>query len=722
VLAWPARALPQSEPEPLAAPALAGAWHTARTLRPAAAEGTATLVEILALARAELALGRPEAARRAVVRYAADTLSPPFLQLLARAAYDSGDYQTAGTLFLQAAAQARGARSGVFYARAGDAFERAGSRYAALGPYEVAADRLPAISPWLAIRWARVSADPSRALAVLERAPPEAEGLEEEARAAILLTHGDTAAALRALTRAEFAPQAARLALALWDSVGARESVYRALAAGDTAVVREGLALADGGFAPRTQEERIVAVRAHVRLGRRSEALALVQDAVERGDSSAYALRVLGDLQRDAGDFRAAVRAYEASALRGGTHGSMAAYRRARLLPSVGRVAEGYRALAEFAEDHADHPVAPRALYLVAERERRAGRRGADSLYRAVAARWPRTEYAGRARLTLASRALGRRDTALAAQWYEEEVAVAGHQRGAAAYLLARLELAWGDSATALARWERLARRDSLGYYGTMARHAAGLPAPRFAPSEAWRPAPPVRRILEQLDLLRAAAFTTEAEALVAYHVERSRLTGRQQVELAAGLIERGWVSQGVRLGWRAANTLTLNDPQVLRVVFPWPMRELIEAEAREHDLDPYLVAGLIRQESAFVPDATSRAGARGLMQLMPATARWMARRLKLEWDASLLAVPDANMHLGAAHLASLLATYHRVAPALAAYNAGGRPVARWLRYPEARDPFLWVERIPYLETRGYVRSVLRNRELYRVLYPPLEE
>ncbi len=697
-----------------------GAWHTARTLRPVAAEGSATLVEILALARAELALGRSAEARRLVAAYAADTLRPPFLQLLAAAAHESGDYETAGTLFLQAAAQAAGVRRGVLYARAGDAFERAGDRYAALAPYEVAATELPQISSWLAIRWARVTADASRALAVLRRAPLGAERFVEQARAEILLAAGDSAAAVAALTRPELAPWAARLALGVGDSASARELVYRALAARDRAVVREGIALAAGGMAPRSDEERIVLVRAYVRSGQSSAALDLLRAAVESGYSTAYALRVLGDLERDAGRFRAAVRVYEESAALGGDHGAVAAYRRARLLPSIGRAAEGYRALAEFAEQHADHYMAPRALYLVAERERRASRSVvADSLYRSVAVRWPQDEYAGRSRLTLAARALARRDTTLAAQWYGEEVAVEGHQWGAAAYLLARLDVARGDSAAARAGWEELARRDSLGYYGMRARQAAGLPAPVFAPPEEREVAARVQRTLEQLDLLRAATFTEEAEALVAYQLERARLPPVELVDLAAGLIDRGWLSQGVRLGWRAAGSLTLSDPHVVRAVFPWPMRELIEAEALEYGLDPYLLAALIRQESTFVPDATSRAGARGLMQLMPTTATWIARRLGVEWDESLLAVADANLHLGSAHLSSLLDTYDRLAPALAAYNAGARPVARWLRYPEARDPFRWVERIPYLETRDYVRAVLRNRELYRALYPP---
>ncbi|MCH7775225.1 MAG: lytic transglycosylase domain-containing protein, partial [Gemmatimonadetes bacterium] len=141
---------------------------------------------------------------------------------------------------------------------------------------------------------------------------------------------------------------------------------------------------------------------------------------------------------------------------------------------------------------------------------------------------------------------------------------------------------------------------------------------------------------------------------------------------------------------------------------------------AREFDLDPFLLAALVRQESAFDADATSRAGARGLMQLMPATARGLARQLGVDWDNAFLGIADANVHLGAAHLAQMLRQYGgEIVPALAAYNAGGSRVRRWLRFPEARagDWFLFIERIPFAETRGYVQTLLRNRELYSALY-----
>jgi soluble lytic murein transglycosylase len=153
--------------------------------------------------------------------------------------------------------------------------------------------------------------------------------------------------------------------------------------------------------------------------------------------------------------------------------------------------------------------------------------------------------------------------------------------------------------------------------------------------------------------------------------------------------------------------------------VYPWPNRDAVRAEAAEFQLDPALFAGLVRQESVFDAEARSPAGARGLAQLLPTTAAQLARGLDVAFAPDWLAVPDLNLHLGAAHLARLLARYApRVDAAIAAYNAGTRPVDRWLERHDGTDPDEFLELIPYRETRAYVRSVLRNRALYAALYP----
>ena len=136
--------------------------------------------------------------------------------------------------------------------------------------------------------------------------------------------------------------------------------------------------------------------------------------------------------------------------------------------------------------------------------------------------------------------------------------------------------------------------------------------------------------------------------------------------------------------------------------------------------VDPYLAAGLARQESAFVPGIRSRANAIGLMQLLPSTAAGLARRVgPAGFREEMLEVPDVNVHLGTLHLRELLQQYGAHMPRfLAAYNAGAHRVVAWEKFAEAGDPLTFTERIPFAETRDYVKQVQRNAVLYRLLYP----
>jgi soluble lytic murein transglycosylase len=129
-------------------------------------------------------------------------------------------------------------------------------------------------------------------------------------------------------------------------------------------------------------------------------------------------------------------------------------------------------------------------------------------------------------------------------------------------------------------------------------------------------------------------------------------------------------------------------------------------------------VAALIRQESIFNPAATSPAGARGLMQVMPAVGRSLARAAAFPlWDPVLLYQADVNLELGTRHLAELLRRYPQTVRVLAAYNAGTTPVNLWASKVGVADEELFAERIPYRETRDYVRIVQRNQTMYRALY-----
>ena len=149
---------------------------------------------------------------------------------------------------------------------------------------------------------------------------------------------------------------------------------------------------------------------------------------------------------------------------------------------------------------------------------------------------------------------------------------------------------------------------------------------------------------------------------------------------------------------------------------FPTPMRKEVVARAKEIGLDPAFVYGLIRQESRFILDARSGVGASGLMQLMPATAKWTAKKIGLPYTPALIADRDTNLRLGNAYLRLVLDDVGgSQAMAAAAYNAGpGRP-RKWREGP-VLDAAVWVENIPFPETRDYVKKVLSNSSYYAAL------
>ncbi len=160
----------------------------------------------------------------------------------------------------------------------------------------------------------------------------------------------------------------------------------------------------------------------------------------------------------------------------------------------------------------------------------------------------------------------------------------------------------------------------------------------------------------------------------------------------------------------------------VLRIVYPLEHRDEIEARARATGLDPALVAALICQESTFDAGAKSSAGARGLMQVMPATGRSVARSLGLRYRLQALHDARFSLELGTAYLRGLLDRFDgRPELALAAYNAGPHRVEKWTGGRSDVPLEEFVESIPFTETRNYVMTILAAREQYRRLYnfPP---
>lgn len=149
---------------------------------------------------------------------------------------------------------------------------------------------------------------------------------------------------------------------------------------------------------------------------------------------------------------------------------------------------------------------------------------------------------------------------------------------------------------------------------------------------------------------------------------------------------------------------------------FPTPFRRELTAKAKDAGLDPAYVYGLIRQESRFITDARSGVGASGLMQIMPATARWTARKIGMSYTPDMITDRDTNLKLGMAYLKLIQDDLNgSSAMAAAAYNAGPNRPRRWREGP-VLEPAIWVENVPFSETRDYVKKVLSNAVFYSAL------
>jgi soluble lytic murein transglycosylase len=155
---------------------------------------------------------------------------------------------------------------------------------------------------------------------------------------------------------------------------------------------------------------------------------------------------------------------------------------------------------------------------------------------------------------------------------------------------------------------------------------------------------------------------------------------------------------------------------------FPMPFKASVISRANQINLDPAYVYGLIRQESRFVMDARSGVGASGLMQVMPKTAQWTARKIGLSgFHTSQLNDRDTNIAIGTGYLKLVLDSFEGSMPlAAAAYNAGPSRSRRWRNPPEGSglvlEGAIWAENVPFSETRDYVKKVLSNTTNYAAL------
>ncbi len=310
-----------------------------------------------------------------------------------------------------------------------------------------------------------------------------------------------------------------------------------------------------------------------------------------------------------------------------------------------------------------------------------------------------------------------------------------------ALYWLGRLAEQSGQLPRARAFYAKLLEAFPYTYFGLQAhqrQHELGAGPTAAVPVLALLPAPPELPVLDEPVPPEGRERWERAQALrrlALYELAESELraahatTGapRLLLEAAQTALEAGRFWTGISLARQVYPGLERwplpEAPEELwRTIYPVAFREPIDRYASRYALDPMLVRGLIRQESLFQPDAVSRAGAVGLMQILPRTGYQIARRQRIPYSRQRLFDPEYNLRLGTAHLAELLQEFARLELALAAYNAGRNRVASWQNEREFAEPAEFVESIPITETREYVQIVLRNAEIYRRLQGGAEQ
>lgn len=276
-------------------------------------------------------------------------------------------------------------------------------------------------------------------------------------------------------------------------------------------------------------------------------------------------------------------------------------------------------------------------------------------------------------------------------------------------YWTARVMERTGDDAKARQLFALLAR--NRHYYGFLAADRLGA-AYAMQHEALGERAEEVRALDAQPGLQAAREFHAIGELEEArrqWNFSIARLSPRELE--AAAVLAHNW-----GLTDRAIYTLSrLDNANDVDLRFPLLYRDIVDASARDYAIDPSWIYGVMRQESAFVVDARSPAGALGLMQLMPHVGRATAKRLrfKLAGEAGLLEV-QTNLRLGAAFLKNMLRRYDgHQALATAAYNAGPSRVKAWLPAEGMMEGDIWIETIPFEETRAYVKNVLAFSVVY---------
>ena len=410
----------------------------------------------------------------------------------------------------------------------------------------------------------------------------------------------------------------------------------------------------------------------------------------------------------------------------------------------------------EFAEENAQSPMAPEALWNAAELEFDGGdlERAAAS-FRDLVDRYPTDEDTPEALFNAALLDFRRGEFETAREDWEVLIQDYPDSRAsvAARYWLGKAWLAMEDPSEAEAAFEAAFEWAPTSFYGlraaeiideapltTASADALSFPNPDGDQVKAeewlasWLP------ITDTLDLASLDPAIAESpafrrgDALLAVGRRGDALEEFDAIkemwwddplhmyQLALAFRERGIYRLSIvaaeRLTWLSPVSSRAEVPDFIQhLSFPLYYRELVLSEAKNQDVDPLLLFALIRQESLFEPSIDSPADARGLSQIIPPTGEWIAARLGWgEFSENDLYLPYVNIHFGTYYLSVQLATFdEEPIAALAAYNAGPGHIHRWME--DAHDLDLFVETMPFVEPRRYVRNVYEQYAHYRRLY-----
>jgi soluble lytic murein transglycosylase len=360
--------------------------------------------------------------------------------------------------------------------------------------------------------------------------------------------------------------------------------------------------------------------------------------------------------------------------------------------------------------------------------------------YRELQQRFPNGNRASYAHWKVAWLSLRQGRNQEAAQEFEQQIALypASAEVPAALYWRARLAEEDNEPGKAQAYYLKLSDRFRNFYYAELSRRRLKALKPvsdpvHYALLDRVPPLSSVKKIVPGEpptdDLHAQKAELLANGGLVDFAVrEIQAVSDEKNSDWAASEIARlyqesGRYDRAIQVMKRTVpNYFAVDVPELPRTyweaLFPKPYWSDLKRFSAANDLDPYLVASLIRQESEFNPNAISHANAVGLMQLLPVTGKKVAKDVKLRhFNASQLYTPAVNLELGTHYFKSMVDKFGSFEYALAAYNAGSDRVQDWLSAGKYRDPQEFVESIPFTETREYVQAILRNANVYKQLY-----